>query len=161
VEEPEVGLHLAAQRRVASALAKLPTFGVQTIVVTHSPTIIDAASPSGLRVMSVRELDDGSRAREVLVPDGLGDIAGAGGALPSDILLGDRFLIVEGESDAAILRVWAQRRGWDLDRSHVRVYAAGGWARAHGLASFVSVAYEGARFFVLLDNGQDTPAAAD
>ena len=37
VEEPEVGLHPAAQREVVRALRDWATHGLQLVLVTHSP----------------------------------------------------------------------------------------------------------------------------
>jgi hypothetical protein len=126
--------------------------------------LIDAAPPSGIRIVRATEegMPDGTIAirREVLIPTALEEIIGAVGASPSDILLGDRFVVVEGTSDARVLEVWAARRGFDLAASKVKIYPAGGWATTEGLAKFVEVAYPGARFFVLLDDGPDTRRAA-
>jgi predicted ATP-dependent endonuclease of OLD family len=57
LEEPEIGLDPTAQRRVAAALKNLVGFGVQSIVVTHSPILVNAASASGIRIASLE--DDG------------------------------------------------------------------------------------------------------
>jgi len=157
VEEPEVGLHAGAQQRVAESLKALAATGVQTIVVTHSPTIVDAADRSGLRI--VRQRSDGFR--EVVEPVDLAEIVETVGASPADILLADRFLIVEGKSDAAILTMWARKRGWDLREHRVQIFAAGSWTKASGIAAFAEVAYAGARFFVVLDGGSQTTEEAE
>ena len=160
IEEPEVGLHPAAQRAVARSLRDLTTFGVQTVVVTHSPLFIDAASDDGLRLMTADLARDQPAAlpwvrRTLVEPTGLTEVAEALGSSPSDVLMARRFIVVEGRSDAAILDTWARRIGMDLRREGCgtpggRIRAIGGGGDA------IQLVYEGASVHVLLDGGPDT-----
>jgi AAA domain, putative AbiEii toxin, Type IV TA system/AAA ATPase domain len=156
IDEPEVGLHPAAQRRVAAALAGLSTFGVQTIVATHSPVFVNAAKPGGVRL--IRSQRDGveNRGSVVVEPTDLQEIVGELGVLPSDVLLARRFVVVEGPSDAMILDHWARTLGQDLRSAGVQTVPVGGHATAELIARFLAVAFEGAEFLVLLDQGRDT-----
>jgi hypothetical protein len=58
LEEPEVGLHASALRRMAKAIRQLARHGVQVLVVTHAPTLINAAPRDGLRILRVKERTD-------------------------------------------------------------------------------------------------------
>jgi energy-coupling factor transporter ATP-binding protein EcfA2 len=43
VEEPETGLHPALRRVLAKSLRQWATYGLQLVVVTHSPVFVNAA----------------------------------------------------------------------------------------------------------------------
>jgi energy-coupling factor transporter ATP-binding protein EcfA2 len=157
VEEPEVGLHPGAQRRVATALAGLSTFGVQTVVVTHSPVFVNAAPLDGLRlVRASRRAGIVNIGSTIVQPDDLTEIVHDLDVRPSDVLLARGFVIVEGESDALILSAWARVLGQDLQSAGIQIVASGGHTTAAIVARFVSIAYEGADVLVLLDQGRDT-----
>jgi hypothetical protein len=157
IEEPEVGLHPAAQRRVAAALNGLHTFGVQTVVITHSPIFVNAAPEPGLRLVRANRPGGTVNLGSMVVrPEDLGEIVRELGAMPSDVLLARTFIVVEGESDALILTSWARAMGGDLRFAGVQVVPAGGHGTAGVVARFLSIAYEGAEFLVLLDQGRDT-----
>lgn len=155
VEEPEVGLDPAAQRRVAEALRTLIGHGVQSIVVTHSPIFVNAALPSAIRIAQV-EGEGADRAATISEAAYLEDVARSLEAKPSDVLLARRFVVVEGESDAAILSIWANEMGFDLRSSGVHAIDAGGYTMADAVAKFIQVAYRDVPISVLLDNGSDT-----
>jgi energy-coupling factor transporter ATP-binding protein EcfA2 len=160
IEEPETGLHPGGQRQVARALRDLPTYGVQSIIVTHSPVFIAAAEPRGLRIVrstaAPRPAGGADWKHEVVAPATLQDAARELGALPADVLLARRFIVVEGISDANALTTWARCLGCPLDVAGVRVVPAGGHGVASTVARFLQLAYEGASFIVVLDNGPDT-----
>lgn len=103
VDEPENGLHRAAEARVAHALeqqAQDPR--VVTVAATHSPELLDVPSATLIEVQrgrgrsSVQRLDLG--ARESLERLGL---------TPSDLLRWPRvFLLVEGTHDVEVLNAY-------------------------------------------------------
>jgi energy-coupling factor transporter ATP-binding protein EcfA2 len=158
IEEPESGLHPAAQRRVPRALSDLPAYGVQTVIATHSPIFVNSTSAGGLRLVRAEPSVDGhGRHHRVVLADGVDEIARELGVQPSDVLLARRFLIVEGAVDAAVLTTWARTLGNPLRDAGVQVVPAGGHTKAERVAQFLSLAYEGASFVVVLDNGSDTP----
>jgi hypothetical protein len=156
IDEPEVGLHPAAQRRVASALAGLPTYGVQTVVATHAPVFVNAAPPAGLRL--IRSRRDGVENRGSIAVEAvdLREITDELGISPADVLLARRFLVVEGPSDALILQNWARALGQELRSAGVQVVPVEGHTTAPLVARFLTVAFEGAEFLVLFDQGFDT-----
>ena len=153
IEEPEVGLHPAAARRVAASLRELPAFGVQTLVVTHSTAIVNAAAPAGLRVATGMR---GTPPSTVLEPAGLNEILDLVGATPADVLLGQRFVVVEGDSDAAAFGIWARRLGIDLESRGVRFFPAGSWSLAGVTARLLELAFGNPPIHILLDGGAET-----
>ncbi len=154
VEEPETGMHPEAQRRAAALLRALATFGLQLVVVTHSPAFINAAPPAGVRLATKTLDDDKTELRRTIArPVGLAELRHELGIKPSDILLAQRFVVVEGESDRAILVAWARRIGIDLEAEGVQLIPSGGYSSADRVSQFLALAYEGADFVVVLDNG--------
>lgn len=155
IEEPEVGLHPAAQRRVVAALSGLATYGVQTIVMTHSPLFLRSAPTSALRITQVGPPDEGNR---VVDASDLRDAAEALGCSPADAIMVSRFVVVEGTSDALILATWAEAAGVDLDAAGVRLVPARGYGESRIVSRVLALAYEGINVIVVLDNGRDTAA---
>ena len=160
VEEPETGLHPAAQRKLAASLRQWATHGLQLVLVTHSPAFVNAAEPQGIR-LARREAGDGARSAQpaIIRPTDLGEIRDSLGVQPSDILLSRRFVIVEGPSDQLALEAWARRLGHDLRGQGIQLVPSFGFGLARQVARFLALAYEGAEFFVVLDNGSDTAKA--
>ncbi len=163
IEEPETGLHPGAQRRVAKALRELPAYGVQTVIVTHSPIFVRAGDPAGLRLVRAEPSLGVGREQawhhSVVAPDRLQEAADELGVMPSDILLARRFVVVEGESDVHALTVWARTLGSRLEDHGVRVVPAGGHGSAALVGRLLDLLYEGASVVVVLDNGSDTHKA--
>ena len=137
VEEPEVGLHPGAQRAVARSLKDLPSYGVQTIVVTHSPAVLNASARTGVRIAVRAVGPDGGPTHKVLEPLGLQEVLDVVGASPADLLLGERFIVVEGESDVEAMRTWATKLGLDLEATGVRFFAAGTYSMAAVVAKLL------------------------
>lgn len=159
VEEPEVGLHPAAQRRVARNLAALPTYGVQTVVVTHSAAVVAANSLDRVRVARVRMGNDASSdtpTHDILRATGTAELAELLGSTPSDALLPDLFVVVEGDSDAAVFEAWAHRLGFSFANTGMRLMPAHGSGGMEVVVRTLSGAYPGGRIVAILDNGSDT-----
>lgn len=158
IEEPETGLHPAAQRRVAVALRDLPSFGVQVVISTHSSIFINAVGTASVRIVARRPagMTNATDEHTVYAPVDLAAAVRELGALPSDLLLARRFVVVEGESDVGILTTWARRLGADVRSYGVQLVPSQGQGNAAVVARFLDLAYEGADFRVLLDNGPDT-----
>jgi hypothetical protein len=101
IEEPETNLHPGAQRALL-ALIREWSIDRPYIMATHSPVLLDTSHRAEVVLVTrhagasqVRSL--GSNALDAL--DELG-------VRLSDVLSADRLLLVEGPTDAAILRVW-------------------------------------------------------
>lgn len=156
IEEPEVGLHPSAQRHLAAALSGMHTFGVQTVVVTHSPIFVNSAPKGALRLVRSNRRGVTNLGSVVVEPEDLGVIITELGVRPSDVLLARMFIVVEGESDALIFNAWARSMGVELGAAGVQLVPAGGHTTAATIGRFLSIAYEGADVLVVLDQGRDT-----
>lgn len=105
VDEPERGLHRAAETHLAAGLIALARTGrVRTILATHSPALLDDGQG---QIFRITKRDGG----------GIGELAELGteeilelksfGLEPSSLLRLDRgYLLVEGEHDKQILEGW-------------------------------------------------------
>lgn len=157
LEEPENGLHPAAQRRLAESLRDWATFGLQLVVVTHSPAFVNAAEPAGIRLAHRSPSVPGELpSNDVTRPADLDEVRHELGVRPSDILLARRFVIVEGQTERAVFDIWARRLGVDLQSEGVQLVPLGGFGAAERVAQFVTLAYQGADFLVVMDAGPDT-----
>jgi hypothetical protein len=159
VEEPETGLHAAAQRRLAESLHDLATFGVQLVMVTHSPAFLNATDARGVRLARRIETPDGGTRATVVRPEGLSEIRSSLGIKPADILLARRFVVVEGDSDRLVFTIWARRLGIELRERGVQLVPSWGNEQAERVATIIELAYEGAEFVVVLDNGDRSQKA--
>jgi len=154
LEEPEAGLHPAAQRQTARRLKDWSTYGLQLLMVTHSPAFVNAAPIEGVRL--ARHRLSYPVTNTIIQPADLREIQKSLGIKPSDILLARRFLVVEGESDRLVLQAWAARIGADLKAHGIQVVPAGGHGKTSYITRFMELAYETADFVLLLDGGPET-----
>jgi energy-coupling factor transporter ATP-binding protein EcfA2 len=157
LEEPEAGLHPGAQRRIATSLARFrDKHGLQVILTTHSPILINA-HPDGVLLVS-RDDDIASRPTRVRPPDDLRQVAELLGATPADVLLAKTFLVVEGDTERAVLPIWANLMGIDVAKAGVQIIPARGWSPSGATARLLDVVYPGAEIRVLLDAGENSRA---
>lgn len=163
IEEPEVGLHPSAQRRVARNLAELAGHGIQTVLVTHSPVIIRAAprealvlAKSDVRIEGEGDDATGWRDGHLSRLADRREALNALGVEPADIVLASAFVVVEGNSDAAILSALSQTNGADLDELGVQIVAAHGSGMAATVTAVLAAVYAELPLVVILDNGSAT-----
>ncbi len=101
IEEPEVHLHPAMQRRLLDSLLGDET--KQYIVATHSPHLLDAARAS---ITSVATSDRWSRLKPAVRPDEVARVSMELGTRASDLLQTNAVVWVEGPSDRIYVRHW-------------------------------------------------------
>lgn len=157
LEEPEAGLHPGAQRRIATSLARFrDKHGLQVIITTHSPILINA-HPDGVLLVS-RDDDVASRPTRVRPPDDLRQVAELLGATPADVLLARTFLVVEGDTERAVLPIWADLMGIDVAKAGIQIVPARGWSPSGATTRLLDIVYPGAEIRVLLDAGRNSRA---
>ncbi len=156
LEEPEVGLHPAAQHRVAGAINNAAQLAphVQFLVVTHSPVFLDMADSSSVRVCRPRANDTTDCTVQGLIE--LTDRLEGMGLTPRDALLASHVLVVEGESDAAVLSMWSIANGRSLTDARVTIVPARGHGPVEQIARVLSLVYNAVPLTIVLDNGADT-----
>lgn len=154
LDEPERGLHRAAEARLPQFLSHLKQLGFTCIVATHSPNLLNAP---GLSIHHVQRnvLTTKSELRSVT---GLGSsdldreaITARLGLTPADLFQLTRvFVCVEGEHDLAVVEAML---GPDLDESYAKLIPLRG---AKGLRHLAAVPFlfdfTDANVLVVLDN---------
>lgn len=129
IDEPERGLHRAAERHMAAGLLELARSGrVRAIIATHSPELLDAGVG---RMIHLEKNATGGIGKASWLGSREVQEAKAVGAGPSLLLEKDRgFLLVEGAHDQAILEGWFAE---DLERLRVGVLAM------HGTQNLINI----------------------
>lgn len=105
IEEPEVHLHAGLQRRIAQEL-KDSSEKAQIIITTHSTIFIDEIRGSSIWYL-VRDRG-ATKTKRIEELDELKEVTIALGVRPSDVLMANNVLFVEGPTDAIVLSSWAE-----------------------------------------------------
>lgn len=105
LDEPERGLHRAAERHLAEGLLGIAATGrIRPILATHSPQLLDAVQGQIFEIRKRAGTAIGAVAE--LLPSEVDEIR-AFGLEPSSLLQPDRgYLLAEGEHDKQILEGW-------------------------------------------------------
>lgn len=101
LEEPETGLHPAAQRALLSMLQEWSSVGRVFAASTHSPVLLDWGNATVLAVSR-----RGSASTLTLVADERAEILRDLGVRLSDVLAAERILVLEGPTDQNIINAW-------------------------------------------------------
>jgi energy-coupling factor transporter ATP-binding protein EcfA2 len=150
LEEPELHLHPRMQRIL---LERLDSYGVQLIVTTHSPTVINALARRGARIFRTL-FDETRRTIQVRAVAGLSEsraLLEAIGATPADLLLADKVPWVEGPSDIPVFKSWLAKTGL-LQTQNVAVLSIGGNDAASDNFDPSQLAVTHPRMFAILDS---------
>ena len=154
LDEPESALHSTAEEHMVSGLELLAhEMGLQIVVATHSPALLDASSANILRVH--REPDTHRRGptqvSQLSAPTL--DVIRALGMTPSDLLRRYRaFMLVEGRHDEIVLRALI---GTELDAMKVRLLPLHGARRfPHTVDSQWLFDFTDALIIAIVDNGE-------
>lgn len=118
LEEPETGLHPAAQRALLGLLQEWARDGRLFAASTHSPVFLDWTSS---KIVFVRREGLVSTATEIAGNEA--DLLLELGVRPSDMLAAERILILEGVTDREILDIWFPQL---IRNPHVAVILGGG-----------------------------------
>lgn len=154
IDEPERGLHRAAEARLPHLLRHLEALGITCFVATHSPTLLNDPA-ADIHHVQRNQLTGKSELRSIT---GLGGseidraaISEAMGLTPADLYQLTRlFVCVEGEHDLAVIETLL---GEDLDESFAKLIPLRG---AKGLRHLAAVPFlfdfTDANVLVVLDN---------
>jgi hypothetical protein len=123
VDEPEISLHPQAQRSLSTACRKLPN---QSIIATHSPSILDRADMRGVvRLHGSKGAVTVARAAG-LSNDEASRLARFVNPLTAEACFARKVVLVEGYSDRVALLHLANRLNRDLDAEGVSIIAMDG-----------------------------------
>lgn len=152
IDEPEAGLHRAAEAPLAKGLAELAEIsGFKPVIATHSPSFIRNFVASGANVFWVHQTSAGERTIDQFTATDILTMGEAIGADAADLLQLIRgFLIVEGEHDKAVFNALF---GDELHRLGVLVIPMRG---VRGISQVIDSNllwnFTDAHLFVLLDH---------
>lgn len=124
VDEPERALHPQAQRAL---LAQLQTEGIQSVVVTHSPAVLDRRDPR----MMVRLRSDAGEGADLFRADSIDDteattLSRYSTSLVAEAYFAETVIFVEGFSDFLAVRTLAETLGVNLDAAGVSLLSLEG-----------------------------------
>lgn len=123
LEEPELHLHPAAEKEIYDLILEtIGRGGPQVIITTHSDVFVDRVDIE--KIISV-ERDDHTRVETVSQSD-LSEKLTDLGFQKSEFIQSDRVVLVEGRSDLAILKNWANVIGEPLSEHGVEIMVFGG-----------------------------------
>lgn len=123
IDEAELHLHPSAQRKLKHALLDLSGAGDQVLISTHSSVLISDEQEKQT-IYSVEKIDHCTNITPVESSQKGDIIFNLLGGSPSDILLPNNFLIVEGHSDHRFINSIVQR--FYSDKPGIQIVAANG-----------------------------------
>jgi hypothetical protein len=127
IDEAELHLHPTAQRSLKNALRDITESGGQVLISSHSP-IFANENFDNQKIFNVEKNEGSSQVTEIITPqEQMDSIYNLLGGSPSDILLPNNFIIVEGKSDYEFLVAVRKRFYSDNSRCMgIKILFAGG-----------------------------------
>lgn len=119
-EEPEIYLHIGAQKKMCSILKDISKEG-QVIISTHSNIFVDKSDLSTTYLLSKENGETKLRKFE-----GSREILEELGISPSDIFLTNGIIFVEGPSDVEIVKIFAEAIFKNWDEYNIAIIPIGG-----------------------------------
>lgn len=123
IEEPETHLHPHLARIFFNTLKKVSQ-RKQVLITTHSPIFLDLANLENCWICRKE-----NRETKVYKIEGAKDLRTVSyelGIRPSDVLLADKLLFVEGPIDKKVYGIWAEKLGYDLKSPIISVISLRG-----------------------------------
>lgn len=113
IEEPEMHLHPILVQKVYNIIKKLSMTN-QIFVATHSPILLDRCDPADIWLVRM----EGKESKIARVEGGneLANLLRDLEKKLSDVFFADGLLIVEGETEKAVISAWAEKTGFDVDK---------------------------------------------
>lgn len=158
-EEPELHLHPLLAKRLFRFLHGSIS-DAQIILTTHSTVFLDQCKFE--EIWHLKKIDGQTIPSRIKDIQGLRETAILLGVRPSDVLMSNNILFVEGPTDRIVLESWARLLGIPLEPPRVSVIEMGGVSKGRfhlGLWAEVTVA-AGVPMFMILDGDDVAKKAA-
>lgn len=117
IEEPENHLHPKLQKTFVKAIKEIFGNTKQIILSTHSPFILDLVNLSSIWFVYKDDIE--GKAQNVPSLEGINTVLEQLGITPSDLLLANGILIVEGITDKDVYTDWARKIGEPLEAASI------------------------------------------
>jgi hypothetical protein len=154
IEEPEVNLHPALQRKLLTYLAE--ETDNQYLIATHSAHLMDSKRTS---ISTVRRAVGATNIAPAVRPGDLADLSAELGYKASDLVQANMLIWVVGPSDRIYINHWIRSRASDLQEGvHYAVLCYGGALlryldpRDELVEEFISLPRINRNFFVVIDS---------
>ena len=119
IEEPENHLHPKLQKTFVGAVKELVGSQKQIFLSTHSPFIFDRVNLSSIWFVYKDGLE--GKVQNISSLEGISNILQQLGVKPSDLLLANGILIVEGPTDKDVYTDWARKLGKPFESASIVV----------------------------------------
>ena len=159
IEEPELHLHPRLAKRVFRFI-RSQCKSIQIFLTTHSTVFLDQCNNEEIWQMS--EVKGATVSSRIEGVENLREVAFLLGIAPSDVMMANNILFVEGPTDALVIRSWAKLIDIPIDYPRVKIIPlrGAGKGRYHlGVWTEAAVAAE-IPLFVLLDGDKAGKDAA-
>jgi AAA15 family ATPase/GTPase len=124
IEEPENHFHPKLQKTFVGAVKEIVGRQKQVFLSTHSPFIIDRVNLNSIWFVYKDGLE--SKVQNASSLEQIGSVFQQLGVRPSDLLLANGMLIVEGTTDKNVYADWARKIGEPYERASIIIIDAEG-----------------------------------
>ena len=154
IEEPENHLHPKLQKTFIEEVRKLANTKKQLFLSTHSPFIIDRVNLSSIWFVYKDGLE--GKVQNISSLEGISNILKQLGVRPSDLLLANGILVVEGSIDKDVYTDWARRTGKPFEAASIITINAEGAGNIKNYLSSEAVQKTSVKTYALYDANSET-----
>jgi len=150
-DEPDTHLHIKAQLDIFNLFKELTSNGKQVIITTHSPFLINEASPKDIKFM---KLDDVKKSiigslSDDIGPNFLKDL----GITNIDLFFTNKLLLVEGESEEIFIpRFFEKIYGYPLSHKFIKIVNVKSINKIQNFVTVIKDTFPEMDIFILIDN---------
>ena len=151
IEEPELFIHPQLQKILYGIIQRFLPFH-QIFITTHSPFILNSHDEKS-SIHQIFKVNDESKVKNIK-KDELVDVIQELGVRPSDILMNNGFLLVEGERDIRLYKKLFQET---IKKNHLELIPFNGKDKLHYYADhdiISNLINRGFKFRIILDNDE-------
>jgi hypothetical protein len=153
IEEPENHLHPRLQKTFVREAKELVSTEKQIFLSTHSPFIFDLVNLSSIWFVYKDGLE--GKVQNVASLEGINTVLEQLGVKPSDLLLANGILVVEGPTDKEVYADWAGKIGKHFGRASIIIIDAEGAGNIQKYLSSEAVQKTCIRTYALCDQNSE------
>lgn len=154
IEEPENYLHPKLQKTFVGAVKELVGSQKQIFLSTHSPFIFDRVNLSSIWFVYKDGLE--GKVQNISSLEGVSNVLAQIGVKPSDLLLANGILVVEGPTDKDVYTDWARKLGKPFESASIVVIDVEGAGNIKKYLSSEAVQSTCIKTYALCDANSET-----